>query len=381
VTAPFEIHGFCDERFRAIEEAFRANFEDGLEIGASLGVTWRGKMVVDLWGGWANPQKTRAWKKNTLVLVYSLTKLMVLMSVFRLVDRGQLGLDEPLCRYWPEFAQGGKDKVTLREFITHQGGVPAFVPPASFDVLIDWKRVTAHIAAQPHRFGGQKVLCYHPVTYGYVLGELVRRIDGRMPAQFFREVFARPARADFHMGLRSWLDLLRIAETTELQTPTADENPLNAEIIGSARFSEGNPRSWKFLSANIPALLGFGNGRSVARLCAIYAMKGRLGWRRYLSQRMVAQIGEEQVYAEDLYIGMIRWGLGVGLDSKEFPAPSATSMHWGGAGGSWAMMDPATGVSVGYTPNNLQRMSDYQTDPRITRLIDTLKNLLPTLPQ
>jgi CubicO group peptidase (beta-lactamase class C family) len=137
VTAPFEIHGFCNERFRVIEEAFRANFEDGLEIGASLGVTWRGKMVVDLWGGWANPQKTRAWKKNTLVLVYSLTKLMVLMSVFRLVDRGQLNLDEPLCRYWPEFAQGGKDKVTLREFITHQGGVPAFVPPASFDVRLE----------------------------------------------------------------------------------------------------------------------------------------------------------------------------------------------------------------------------------------------------
>ena len=84
-----EISGFCNERFSAIEDAFRANFEDGLEIGASLGVTWRGKMVVDLWGGWANPKKTRKWKKNTLVMVNSLTKLMLLMSVFRLVDRGQ----------------------------------------------------------------------------------------------------------------------------------------------------------------------------------------------------------------------------------------------------------------------------------------------------
>ena len=381
MRSDFEINGFCNERFRPLEDAFRANFDEGLELGSSLGVTWRGKMVVDLWGGWANPKKTRKWKKNTLVSVNSLTKLMLLLCVFRLIDRGRLRLDEPVCRYWPEFAQGGKAKVTVRDFITHQGGIPGFVPPASFKELIDWKRVTALLAAQPHRFDGRKVLCYHAITYGYVLGELIRRVDGRMPGQFFREEFALPARADFHMGLWSWFDLFRLAETTPLHTPTADEHPLAAEILDSARFSEGNTRSWRFLSANIPAALGFGNGRSAARLCAIFAMRGRLGWRRYLSQSMVAQIGEEQAYGEDLYIGVIRWGLGVGLDSKEFPAPSATSMHWGGAGGSWAMMDPATGVSVGYTPNNFQRFADYQTDPRITRLIGTLKLLLPTLPR
>ena len=373
------VHGFCDERFHTLRDAFIANFDEGLEIGASLGVTWRGRMVVDLWGGWANPKRTRLWKKNTIVPVASVTKIMLLMSVLMLVDRGRITLDEPVCRYWPAFAQGGKDKVTVRDFITHQGGVPGFVPNATFDELLDWKRATAHLAAQPHRFGGKKVLCYHPITYGYVLGELIRRVDGRMPARFFREEIAQKANADFHMGLSSWLDFFRVAEPTPFLPPTLEENPLAFELISSTPLLEGNTRTWKFVSASIPSFLGFGNGRSIARLCAIFAMQGRLGWRRYLSKRMVAEAAREQIYGEDLYIGMIRWGLGFGLDSKDFPAPSPTSFHWGGVGGSWGVMDPKSQVSLGYAPNNFLPGAGAAMDPRLARFNAELTKLMPTL--
>ncbi len=373
------VHGFCDERFHTLRDAFIANFDEGLEIGASLGVTWRGKMVVDLWAGHANPKRTKLWRKNTIVPVMSVTKIMLLISVLMLVDRGRIKLDEPLARYWPAFAQGGKDKVTVRDFITHQGGVPGFVPNATFDELLDWKRATAHLAAQPHRFGGKKVLCYHPITYGYVLGELIRRVDGRMPAKFFREEIARKANADFHMGLSSWLDVFRVAEPTPLPPPPFEVNSIATEIIDSTPLFSGNARTWKVASASIPSVLGFGNGRSIARLCAIFAMQGRLGWRRYLSKRMVAEAAREQIYGEDLYIGMIRWGLGFGLDSVDFPAPSPTSFHWGGAGGSWGVMDPKSQVSLGYAPNNFLSGAGAAMDPRLARFNAALTKLMPTL--
>lgn len=370
-----EIHGFCDKRFQPVYEAFAANFADDLEIGASLGVALRGKPVVDLWAGWADPKRTRRWRKNTIVPVNSVTKIGLLISFFTLVDKGRIKLDEPVARYWPEFAQGGKDKVTVRDFITHQGGVPAFVPPATFDELLDWKRVTSHIAAQPHRFEGKKVICYHPVTYGYVLGELIRRVDGRMPNRFFRDVIARPARLDFHMGLTSRLDILRIARPTSF-VPSAETSALAMEIYASAPVAVGNTSSWKFLSAAMPSTLGFTNGRAVARLCAILAMQGRLGWRQFLSKQMVAEISREQVYGECLFLGPIRWGLGLGLDSKEFPAPSPTTMHWGGAGGAWACMDPTTGISLGYTPNNFRSSSGKREDPRLMRLVGAAAEMM-----
>jgi CubicO group peptidase (beta-lactamase class C family) len=375
------ISGFCDERFRPLEDAFRANFDQGLEVGASLGVTWRGKMAVDLWGGWANPKRTRRWRKNTIVQVYSTTKIMLVLAVLTLVDRRRIRLDDPICRYWPAFGQHGKDKVTVRDFITHQGGVPAFVPPVSFEDLHDWKRMTAHVAAQPHRFDGKKVLCYHPVTYGVVLGELIRRVDGRMPGRYFREVIARRVNADFHMGLSSWWDRFRVAETTEVPPPPPElRDSATAEIILSAPFfSGGNLRSWPHLSAVMPSVNGYANGRSIARACSIVALLGRVGWRRYLSKALVAQATTQQVAGEDLYIGRVRWGLGFALDTPEWPAPSPTTVHWGGLGGSWAAMDPAAKLSLGYAPNDFTLGMGAGVDPRIGRLNAALREIIPAL--
>lgn len=391
-----EIRGFCQERFRPLEDAFRANFDDGIELGASLAVTWRGRMVVDLWGGWSNIKRTRRWRKNTIVFVYSTTKIMLLLCVLRLIDQNRLHLDEPVCRYWKAFGQGGKDKVTVRDFITHQGGVPSFVPPVTAKDLTDWHRMTAHVAAQPHRFGGKKELCYHAVTYGFVLGELIRRVDGRMPSQYFREEFAEWLGADFHMGLSSRLQLLRVAETNMVlddagipdlsRIPVSKKPEIAQEVWLSCDIHSPEQQkfmqTWRFASATVPAMLGYGNGRSIARLCSVMAMSGRPWWRRYLSKAIIAEAGREQIYAEDLYIGRIRWGLGFGLDSVDYPAPSPTAFHWGGVGGSWGLMDPASCISFGYAPNNfLSPGNGAKSDPRVAKFNEALREIMRDLPR
>jgi len=136
-----EIHGFCDPRFQPLKDVFRANFEDGLELGASLAVTHMGRPVVDLWAGWVDRKRTRPWEKDTIVCVFSTTKIMAIIETLMVLDRGLIELDAPVAHYWPEFAQGGKGAVTVRDAFTHQAGVPGFQHPAPFDVLLDWEAV------------------------------------------------------------------------------------------------------------------------------------------------------------------------------------------------------------------------------------------------
>ncbi|HXQ15760.1 MAG TPA: serine hydrolase domain-containing protein [Caulobacteraceae bacterium] len=373
-----EIHGLCEERFKPLEEAFRANFDDGLELGASLGVTHHGRMVVDLWAGWKDVERTHPWEKDTIVLVASTTKMMVTLAALVLLDRGLLDLDAPIARYWPEFAQGGKGAVTVRDAFTHQAGVPGYDPPVAIEALYDWAGITAHIAAEPHWFGGERVIAYHASTYGFVLGELIRRIDGRMPGTFFREEIAEKANADFHIGV-SAAEFGRLAA---LQMPIPPEvqpslPPVIARVGASLRI--GAPDPWDYMSAQLPSENGCGNGRSIARLCAILAMGGELDNVRYLSRATVEAAASEQAYGVDDYLGLIRFGLGYGLHSEGFSAPSPTAFHWGGHGGSWGMMDMATEISVGYAPNNWIVDPNQLLEPRQQRYFSAMEALLPTL--
>jgi CubicO group peptidase (beta-lactamase class C family) len=162
-------------------------------------------------------------------------------------------------------------------------------------------------------------------------------------------------------------------------TLLAEANPLAAEILNISNFFDGNTTSWRRLSAVMPSVNGYCNGRSIAWICAIFALRGKLGWRRYLSKRIVAEAATEQVHGDDLYIGRIKWGLGLGLSSEGFPGPSPTAFHWGGLGGSWGVMDPKARVSLGYTPNHYLAGSGAAWDPRLARFNTELTKLLPSL--
>jgi CubicO group peptidase (beta-lactamase class C family) len=377
LSVTIEVSGFCDERFLPFKDAFRANFEAGLELGSSLAVTHRGKMVVDIWGGHADRQKTQSWQENTIVNVFSTAKIPLILTTLMLIDRGLLALDEPVARYWPEFAAGGKGAVTVRDVLTHQAGVPGFDPPVTFEALHDWSTITAHIAAEKHWFDGRRVLCYHPTTYGFLLGELMRRVDGRRPGQFLREEVTKKIGADFQFGLTSKSDIPRVAGLQFQANPL----PLPPESLTARVFNSIGPGSWatwERRSADIPSSNGYGNGRSIAQICSILALGGELDGTRYVSKRMLDHAVEEQVYAKDPAFGWMRLGLGLGLHSDLYPAATPTSFHWGGYGGSWGCMDPKIALSLGYTCNNL--IVDLESlDPRLKTFSDALTQLAPGL--
>ena len=283
-----EINGACDDRFLPLKDAFEANFEDGLEVGASLAVMRHGEPVVDLWAGHADWKRTRPWERDTQVLLFSSNKVPLIFSFLMLVDRGEVELDATVATYWPAFAAGGKERVTVREAMTHRAGVPGFNPPAPFDLLHDWDAITAQIAADTHWFGGEARVCYHPVTYGFILGEIIRRVDGRLPSRFFREEIAERAGIDFKMSLRAEDECERLAGTGYLVQPgppPAGGDPLVGRIMMSQ--GPGDWTSWARRRADIPSSNGYGNGRAIARLCAIGASGGELDGVRYLSKAMV----------------------------------------------------------------------------------------------
>ena len=375
------IHGFCEARFKPLEAAFRANFEAGQELGASLGVTWRGRMVVDLWSGWAARDRTKPWTPDTVVPVASTTKLMTTIAALMVVDRGLLELDAPVARYWPEFAQGGKAAVTVRDVFTHQCGVPGLEPVNTFADLLDWQSFTARLAGQPHWFDGRRRIIYHFHTYGFILGELIRRVDGRQPGRFFREEVAERASADFQIGLTSRADMDRLAQITPLPAP----HPMEPGSLLERLFKANAPPrtdglTWEAFSADLPSGGGVANGRSIARACAILAMRGTLDGVRYLSAATVDEAARPQAKGVCPYLGPITFGLGMGLSSDDFRLASPTCYGWGGTGGSWAIIDPRPGLSLGYAPNNWSVEWEGISDPRHEGFSNALNAILADLP-
>lgn len=378
MAAPVELHGVCHERFLPIREALVSNFENGREIGASVAVIWRGELVVDLWGGSADRARTRPWERDTIVQVFSISKIMLALCMMMLVDRDQLDLDAPVARYWPEFGQGNKDRVTVHQALTHQAGVPGFRPPVTFEDLHDWEAITAQIAAMPHWFGGETTLCYHPVTFGFILGEILRRIDGRDIATFAREEVTSRIGADFQLGPINPADVVRVAEPNFLPPGPDHEypGPFTDSILGSVGL--GDWMSPGRLSALIPASNCYANGRSIARVCSVFAGEGAVNGLRLLAPEMALEAGREQVAGDDQFLGPIRYGMGLGIDNPGMRTPTLTCFHWGGYGGSWGMMDPATQVAFGYAQNVLDFGGGTIT-PRLAGFHQALTDILPGL--
>jgi len=373
-----EIHGFCDKAFQPMADAFRANFEEGLELGASLAMTHHGKPVVDLWAGHADWKRARPWDKDTIVVLNSTSKLALVYAFLMLVDRGLVDVDATVASYWPEFAAGGKADVTVRDALTHQAGVPWFDPPIPGATYGDWAAATARLAAQPHCFGGERRVCYHAATLGFVLGEIMRRVDGRLPSQFFREELAEKAGIDLQIRLLSPDELERLSPLGFLsQPPAPPDDPMLRRIVGSVvpgEFSE-----WQRRSIESPGGGCCGNGRAIARLCSIGAQGGELDGVRYLSKALVDEASSLQAEGIDPLFGPIRWGLGFALDGEGYPGPTPTCFHWGGAGGSFGLMDQATGVSCGYAMNNMIMGPEPRNETRNNRLWAALERVMTGL--
>ncbi len=352
-----EIHGTTDPAFAAVRDAFAANFEEGLEVGASVAVTVDGKPVVDLWAGDRNPAGD-PWEEDTIVNVYSTTKTMAALSVLMCADRGLVDFEAPVATYWPEFAANGKEGVLVKHVMSHSSGVAGFDPAIPVEALYDWDATVAHLAAQTPWWDPGTQMGYHAVTQGFLQGEIVRRVTGRSIGTFFRDEVAGPLGADFHIGLDAEHDH-RVGDLVPPPDRMADMTPdaaatMSGRVLLSCPMdaTETVTREWR--GAEIPAAGGTGNARSVARVHAAMACGGSVDdvtllGPDTLEAALVPQIsGHDQVMDADF-----TYGMGFGLPNDLLPLPNPRTLFWGGWGGSLAIIDLDARLSFAYVMNRM----------------------------
>src|SRR3954470_12764993 len=196
-----DVQGTCDERFTAVRDALAATIDEKKDVGASVALTLDGEPVVDIWAGTKDEAGTEPWEADTITNVWSTTKTMTNLSALLLADRGELELDAPVARYWPEFKAGGKESVEVRHLLSHNAGLSGWQEPMQPEDLYDWEKATSRLAAQEPWWEPGTASGYHAITQGYLVGEVVRRVTGQTIGTFFAEQFAKPLDADFHIGL------------------------------------------------------------------------------------------------------------------------------------------------------------------------------------
>ncbi len=378
-----DLSGTCHERFAAVQATF-ASFLDSKDVGASVAVAVEGELVVDLWGGYADAQRTRPWERDTITCVWSTTKTMSALCLLVLADRGTVDLDAPVASYWPEFGASGKDKILVRHVLGHTAGLPTWREPLRTEQLYDWSSMTALLAEQTPDSPPGEVGAYHAITQGYLLGEIVRRATGRTLAEFFVDEIAGPLGADFQMVVAPEDDH-RVAEiipastrAPELRSMGEGNPPLPAEVANTA--------AWR--RADIPSAAGYGNARSVAAIQSVLANGGEAHGVRLLSKthgseahgvqlpsktnggqapgvqlpsktnggqapgvRLLSKAGCERVLEQQfagtdvVFDRPIRYGMGYSLQGR--------ACSWGGWGGSLVLADLDTGLTVAYVMNRM----------------------------
>jgi CubicO group peptidase (beta-lactamase class C family) len=321
---------------------------DGGDVGGSVAVYVDGEPVVDAWGGFADAGRTIPWQHDTIVNVWSVTKTMTALCALILADRGELDLDAPAARYWPQFATCGKQGVLVRHLLSHTAGLPDWDGPVGD--LYDWTAATARLAAQTPQWQPGTAAGYHSITQGYLVGEVVRRITGRSLGAFFAEEVAAPLKADFHIGLppehdhRVALTVPPPSQTEEYAARAPGDTPATAPAVTAITVRDGNSVAWR--RAEIPAASGFGNARSVAQVQSVMACGGTVGGARLLSPEGCARAREQQFRGEDRRLGMrVSYGLGYGLFGD--------TCGWGGWGGSIVVIDPGARMVVSYVTNQM----------------------------
>ncbi|MBD9574195.1 serine hydrolase domain-containing protein [Pseudomonas sp. BGr12] len=371
------LNGHCDPRFTPVADAFSALFEDPQERGAALCIQVGGETVVDLWAGSAGKEPGQDWQADTLLNLFSCTKTFAAVAALQLVGEGRLELDAPVARYWPEFEQAGKQGITVRQLLCHRAGLPAIREPLAPEALYDWPSMTAALAAETPWWTPGAEHGYAPITYGWLIGEVIRRVDGREPGAAIIARTAEPLGLDFHIGLddsefhrvahiaRGKGNLGDAAAQRLLRTMMTDAAALSTRAFTNppSVLTSTNKPEWRRMSQ--PAANGHGNARSLA---GFYTglLQGKL-----LDEALLAELTREHAVGEDrTLLTCTRFGLGCMLDQ-----PSVANATYGlgpqafghpGAGGSIGFADPERELALGFVVNTLGPY--VLMDPRAQRL-------------
>jgi CubicO group peptidase (beta-lactamase class C family) len=351
-------HGLAEARFAPVREAFEANLASGADIGACFCATVDGEIVVDLWGGFADPARTRPWERDTIVNVYSTTKTMTALTALLVADRGLIDFDAPVARYWPEFAANGKADIKVSQLMAHSAGLSGWREKIGLHDLYDWEKCVSLLAAQAPLWEPGTASGYHAITQGYLVGEVVRRVTGKSLGTVFREEIAEPLGADFWIGLPGSED----GRVAELIPPPAGQgagdragqSEIQKITFNNPGVDVGETRTRAWRGAEIPAAGGTGNARSVALVHTILANGGEAKGRRFLSEAGCRKALELQIEGPDLILGMpARFGMGFGLPGPGLPLPNPNSIYWGGYGGSLVIIDMDARTTFAYAMNKM----------------------------
>jgi CubicO group peptidase (beta-lactamase class C family) len=379
-----QIWGSCDQRFAGVRGALEDNFRERDELGAAVAIAVEGRLVVDIWAGWADGGRTRPWQHDTLVDVFSVGKAMAAVCVLILVERGQVDLDAPASLYWPEFAARGKAEVTVRMLLCHRAGVPAIRRPLPDHAMYDWKMMAAALADEEPWWKPGRAHGYHVNTFGFLTGEIVRRVSGMSIGAFFQHEVASPLGADFHIGLDARHDRRTAeylfgeasSEFIEGDQPRKVGGEEARRFLlrcvylnppGMSGLGTVNTRAWR--EAQMPSTNGHATAPAVARIYSALACGGAVDGIRLLQAETIEQAISEASSGIDFVLGRpSRFGLGFQLTQPERPlGPNPRSFGHFGAGGSVGFADPDTGLAFAYTMN---RSGPRWQNPRNRALID-----------
>jgi CubicO group peptidase (beta-lactamase class C family) len=353
-----DVHGHCDERFELVRAVFGDHLDTGLDVGASVAISLDGELVIDLWGGVTDAARGTPWERDTITHLWSTTKAVTALCVLILADRGELDLDSPVARYWPEFAAAGKQDVRVAHVLGHTSGVSGWDVTVTEDDLYDHEKVAGLLAAQTPWWQPGTASGYHALTQGYLLDEIVRRVTGEGIGAFVANEIAGPLEADFHIGLASEHHH-RVADVIPPPTP---EGGLELDPTSIAMRTLANPAmgaevslTQRWREAEIAAVNGHGNARSVATILAALACQGMASDIRLMSAKGSEAVFRQQSDGADLVLGLpLRRGTGLALNGPGLSlGPGARTCFWGGWGGSLVLADPDARLAFAYVMNRM----------------------------
>lgn len=383
------IDGEVAPGFESVREAFAANFTQHGDIGAAVCVYQHGRPVVDLWGGLADAGTGSPWTRDTLQLVYSATKGATATAAHMLVERDLLDLDAPVAKYWPEFTVNGKTAIPVRWLLSHQAGLVALDQPVPLAEALAWGPMTEALAAQRPQWTPGTAHGYHGRTWGWLVGEVIRRVSGRSPGRFFADEIAGPLGLDFFVGLPA-SERGRVSRMV-YQRPAVDLTALPAEAVpeelreqvaawldpdsfSNRAYAVTDPAAIDFDSpevqaAELPSSNGIGTARALARMYA--ALIGEVDGVRLIAPETLVSATAEQVSGKDqVLVSPSRFSAGYMLPLKGNLMTGPNAFGHTGRGGSLAFADPEHGIAFGYVMNHIVSGSD---DVRAATLAEAVR--------
>ena len=381
--ATYSISGHCEPGFEAVADAFVENFRVEDEIGAACSVMLGGKTVIDIWGGWADGDKSRSWDAATTVCMMSVAKGITAICFNMLIDRGLVDPDEYVVTYWPEYGQNGKEKTRVRHFLDHTAAVPVLTTDKLWPgAMFDREAIVKALEVQEPLWGIGTKAAYHVHHQGFLLGEIMRRVDGRTVGPFLRDEVSTPLGAEYYIGGMSGEEQSLVAEVMPNMDAKlfAAKDGADQESLKALAFKQNPDEPWvvtmnkpEWRTVEVASGSGHGNARGVARIYGVLGAGGELDGVRLMSRdTLEAMITEQHNQTEALQERPYHQALGVLLNTPEavYMGPNKRSFGHHGIGGSIGFCDPDAGIGFSYCCNKMHAVGT--NGPRAARLIDAL---------